>query len=417
MFTFQFVERIGNERIKNMTQVITETVKYMWRSEKNRLFMTLTTALVLIYSLFIVPKISGDNEVDIEMMEREMTGNVIQFEESLEEGLIVPNVLTGTTAYDQWRREAVAQRELLTALKRGDVKRYIEIDYRPSTATEKEASGLEQLVFNVFGYELEQPYQTEKNKVYYDEVDPLSFHIVHDRTSLQQIHLFLIGLGPVLLLLGLVFLISDVHIKDRSLQTQKIGVPMSWQKYSFTQALTAFGFVSLFYLFLFGLFFLVNGLLYGFGSFDLPIGYYNPNFEMGFLNQDNYQVKSLGIFLVQAIPYLLLLGYLFTRLNTLLSLWTKQSVVTMVLGMFLILFQTLYYGRDFFELADVDLSIFPQTYIDFGKVLTGRLEQNQLAAIPNLYTKGLIVLGLTILFTEGFIYGSSKIITRQKFMS
>ena len=417
MFTFQFVERIGNERIKNMTQVITETVKYMWRSEKNRLFMTLTTALVLIYSLFIVPKISGDNEVDIEMMEREMTGNVIQFEESLEEGLIVPNVLTGTTAYDQWRREAVAQRELLTALKRGDVKRYIEIDYRPSTATEKEASGLEQLVFNVFGYELEQPYQTEKNKVYYDEVDPLSFHIVHDRTSLQQIHLFLIGLGPVLLLLGLVFLISDVHIKDRSLQKQKIGVPMSWQKYSFTQALTAFGFVSLFYLFLFGLFFLVNGLLYGFGSFDLPIGYYNPNFEMGFLNQDNYQVKSLGLFLVQAIPYLLLLGYLFTRLNTLLSLWTKQSVVTMVLGMFLILFQTLYYGRDFFELADVDLSIFPQTYIDFGKVLTGRLEQNQLAAIPNLYTKGLIVLGLTILFTEGFIYGSSKIITRQKFMS
>src|SRR5699024_7683621 len=86
---------------------------------------------------------------------------------------------------------------------------------------EKEASGLEQLVFNVFGYELEQPYQTEKNKVYYDEVDPLSYHIVHDRTSLQQIHLFLIGLGPVLLLLGLVFLISDVHIKDRSLQTQK----------------------------------------------------------------------------------------------------------------------------------------------------------------------------------------------------
>ena len=400
-----------------MTQVITETVKYMWRSEKNRLFMTLTTALVLIYSLFIVPKISGDNEVDIEMMEREMTGNVVQFEDALEKGLIVPNVLTGTTAYDQWRREAVAQRELLTALKRGDVKRYIEIDYRPSTATEKEASGLEQLVFNVFGYELEQPYQTEKNKVYYDEVDPLSFHIVHDRTSLQQIHLFLIGLGPVLLLLGLVFLISDVHIKDRSLQTQKIGIPMSWQKYSFTQALTAFGFVSLFYLFLFGLFFLVNGLLYGFGSFDLPIGYYNPNFEMGFLNQDNYQVKSLGIFLVQAIPYLLLLGYLFTRLNTLLSLWTKQSVVTMVLGMFLILFQTLYYGRDFFELADVDLSIFPQTYIDFGKVLTGRLEQNQLAAIPNLYTKGLIVLGLTILFTEVFIYGSSKIITRQKFMS
>ncbi|SHE56387.1 hypothetical protein SAMN02745249_00689 [Atopostipes suicloacalis DSM 15692] len=400
-----------------MTQVIRETVKYMWRSEKNRLFMALTTALVLIYSLFLVPKISGDVEVDIEMMEREMTGNVIQFEEALDEGLIVPNVLTGTTAYDQWRRESVAQRELLTALKQGDAKRYIEIDYRPTTATEREASGLEQLVFNVFGYELEQPYQTVKNKVYQDEVEPLSFHIVHDRTSLQQIHLFLIGLGPVLLLLGLVFLISDVHVKDRSLQTQKIGIPMSWQKYSFTQALTAFCFVSLFYLFLFGVFFLVNGLLYGFGSFALPIGHYDPNFELGFLNQENYQVETLGRFLLQALPYLLLLGYLFTRLNTLLSLWTKQSVVTMVLGMFLILFQTLYYGRDSAELAEVDLSIFPQTYIDFGKVLTGRLEQQQLVAIPNLYTKGLLVLGATILITEGFIYGSSKKMTRQKFMS
>lgn len=400
-----------------MTQVIRETVKYMWRSEKNRLFMALTTALVLIYSLFLVPKISGDVEVDIEMMEREMAGNVIQFEEALDEGLIVPNVLTGTTAYDQWRRESVAQRELLTALKQGDAKRYIEIDYRPTTATEREVSGLEQLVFNVFGYELEQPYQTVKNKVYQDEVEPLSFHIVHDRTSLQQIHLFLIGLGPVLLLLGLVFLISDVHVKDRSLQTQKIGIPMSWQKYSFTQALTAFGFVSLFYLFLFGVFFLVNGLLYGFGSFALPIGHYDPNFELGFLNQENYQVETLGRFLLQALPYLLLLGYLFTRLNTLLSLWTKQSVVTMVLGMFLILFQTLYYGRDSAELAEVDLSIFPQTYIDFGKVLTGRLEQQQLVAIPNLYTKGLLVLGATILITEGFIYGSSKKMTRQKFMS
>ena len=398
-------------------QLITETVKYMWRSEKNRLFMVLTTTLVLIYSFFIVPKISGDNEVDIEMTEREMMGNVVQYEEALEEGLIIPNVLTGTTAYDQWRRESVAQRELLTALKQGDVKRYIDISYRPSTETEKEASGLEQLVFNVFGYELEQPYQVEKNKVYHEEVESLSFHIVHDRTSLQQIHLFLIGLGPVLLLLGLIFLISDVHIKDRSLQTQKIGVPMSWQKYSFIQAITAFGFVGLFYLFLFGLFFLVNGVLYGFGSFDLPIGYYDPNFEMGFLNQDNYQVESLGLFLLQALPYLLLLGYLFTRLNTLLSLWTKQSVVTMVLGMFLILFQTLYYGRDSAELAEVDLSIFPQTYIDFGKVLTGRLEQQLLEAIPNLYTKGLMVLGLTILITEGFIYGTSKIITRQKFMS
>jgi hypothetical protein len=133
---------------------------------------------------------------------------------------------------------------------------------------------------------------------------------------------------------GLSFLISDVHTKDRTLQTQKIGIPMSWQKYSFIQALTAFGFVSLFYLALLGLFFLLNGVLHGFGSLNLPIGYYEPYFELGFLNQENYQIMPIWTFLLQAIPYLLLLGYLFTRLNTLFSLWTRQSVVTMVLGIF-----------------------------------------------------------------------------------
>lgn len=400
-----------------MMQVIKETMKYMWRSEKNRLFMVISTALVLIYTIFIVPNISGENEVDVEMLEREMSGNVVQFEEALDDGLIIPSIMTGTTAYEESRREYVAQRELLTALKQGDVKRYIDISYRPMMGTGEEADGLEQLAFSVFGYELEQPYQTAKNKVYLNEIDQLSFHIVHDRTSIQQMHLFLIGLGPVLLLVGLVFLISDVHVKDRALQTQKIGVPMSWQKYSFTQAITAFGFVSLFYLFLFSLFFLLNGFLHGFGSFDLPIGYYEPYFELGFLNQDNYQVEHISTFLLQAIPYLLLLGYLFTRLNTLLSLWTRQSVVAMVLGIFMILFQFIYYGSDSAELLEMNITWLPQTYIDFGKVLTGRLEEQLLIAIPNIFNRGLIVLGVTILVIEGLIYASSKIITRQKFMS
>lgn len=186
-----------------MSQVIKETIKYMWRSEKNRLFMVLSTALVFVYALLVVPNISGEDEVDIDMMEREMYGNVVQFENALDEGLIVPSIMTGTTSYNTLRREYVAQRELLTALKQGDAKRYIEISYRPETTIGgDEASGLEQLAFNVFGYELEQPHQQAKNQVYLNEVEDLSFHTVHDRTSFQQIHLFLIGLGPVLLLIA-----------------------------------------------------------------------------------------------------------------------------------------------------------------------------------------------------------------------
>ena len=82
-----------------MKQVFKETIKYMWRSEKNRLFMVITTALVLLYTLFIVPNLSSENEINIANLERDMTGNVVQFEDALDEGLIVPSALTGTTAY------------------------------------------------------------------------------------------------------------------------------------------------------------------------------------------------------------------------------------------------------------------------------------------------------------------------------
>ena len=216
-----------------MKQVIKETSRYMWRSEKNRLFMVLTTALVLLYTLFVVPRLSSEDEINIENMERDMAGNVVQFEESLEAGLIVPSALTGTTSYNQLRRQYVAQREVLTALQQGDVKRYITTSYRPD-ASGDESEGVDQIASSIFGYALEAPFQQQKNQVYISEVEDLSFHTVHDRTSLQQIHLFLIGFGPILLLLGLIFLISDVHVKDRLLKTQKLGNPMSWQKYTWS---------------------------------------------------------------------------------------------------------------------------------------------------------------------------------------
>ena len=164
-------------------------------------------------------------------------------------------------------------------------------------------------------------------------------------------------------------------------------------------------------------FILNNGILHGFGTFELPIGYYKPYFERGFLNQDNYQVQTIGWFMIQALPYLAVIGYLFTRLNTLFSLWTKQSVVTMVLGIFTLLFQFIYYGSDSEELLGMDISLFPQTYFDFGKILTGRFEQQLLVAYPNLFISGLTVLGITVLIVELLIFASTKIITRQKFVS
>lgn len=400
-----------------MIGIIKETIQYMWRSEKNRLFMMVTTGLVLVYSLFILPNISGDAEIELDAFEREMNGNVVQFEDALDAGLILPNMLTGTSAYSMQRNEYVTQRELLTALRQGDARRYIETNYLPPTNKELEEQGLEQVAYSIFGYKEEQPYQHQKNQAYLDEVEDISFHLIHDRTSLQQVYLFLIGLGPVLLIVGLIFLISDVHTKDRSLKTQKIAQPTNWQKYLLVQSLTALAFAGVFYLSLLVLFFLLNGVLYGFGSFSLPIGYHEAFFDQGYMNLDNYQVKTIGWFMVRSLPFILLLAYLFTRLNTLLSLWTRNAVVTMMIGIFMVVFQFIYYGTESAHLAGVDLTYFPQTYIDFGSIITGRFEFQILEAIPTLYSRGLFVLLGSILVVEFLTYLTSKKITRQVFVS
>ena len=397
-----------------MRQVIKETTKYMWRSEKNRLFMVITTALVLLYTLFVVPSLSSENEMNIKNLERDMNGNVVQFEQSLKDGLIVPNALTGTTAYSQLRHSYVSQREALTALKHGDVRRYISTPYRPN-AEATERVGVEQLAFNLLGYELEQPFQRQKNNIYLNQEDNLSFHTVHDRTSFQQLHLFIVGYGPILLLAGLIFMISDIHVKDRSLNTQKIGHPLKWEAYNWVQAMTAFGFVLLFYLALGGLFYLLNGIQYGFGTLTLPVGFYEANFSIGVMNAENFQVRTIGWFILQAAPYLLLLGYLFTRVNTLLSLWTRQSVVTMALGLFVLLFQFIYYGSDSRTLLGFPITNYPQTYFDFGKIITGRFELQIGEAMPTVATHGIMILGITILVTEVMVFISSKFMTRQKF--
>jgi len=44
------------------------------------------------------------------------------------------------------------------------------------------------------------------------------------------------------------------------------------------------------------------------------------------------------------------------------------------------------------------------------------LEQQLSATIPTIFTRGLLVLGITILVVELFVYLSSKKITRQKFI-
>ncbi|MER2064158.1 MAG: hypothetical protein ABS873_05860 [Alkalibacterium sp.] len=389
---------------------MSETVTYMWRNKKNRLVMILCLGAVLLHSLFILPNTPGHDEVNVTQLERQMEGNRQTFEDQLEKGLTVPSFMTGTSAYEAARNEYVNQRELLTALNNGDVSRYLEIPYRPSTGeTEEDDEGGDAsfgVPLNILGNAKEMDFTSQKTDYYLNEAEPLTFHMVHERTSLQQIHLFLIGQGPYIVLLLLLFMISDVITKDRSLRTLKAGVPINWFFYLLIQSVTALGFVTLFFAALTGVFVLLNGLQYGFGSLAMPIG------ALGEAESAYRMLPSVtmevGTFLLQSLPYALLLMYGFTRLNTLFSLLFKHDVVTFIASVFVLLFPQLYYSEGTEELLGVNLSFYPQTYYHFGDVVTSRLN------VP--YDRGLIVLVVTILVIELLNYGAAKLIKRQSYV-
>lgn len=417
MFLRSFIKKQdqGGKLKFMIKELFVETYKYMWRNKKNRLFMALSFAVVIIYSLFLVPNAQDPTEINVSSLERDMYGSQQQFEDRLDSGQTALSLFTGTSVYYESRNEYAQRRELLTAIKQGDIYRYLENSYRPDQGEELASGDFD---FEILGRETEfsMPVRQAKTSYYANEVEDLSFHTVFEKTSLQQLHLFLVGLGPIVLLLSLIFLISDVLVKDRQLETQKIGVPLRWPLYLFVQSIAALSFVLIFFMAVTGVFVLLNGILHGFGTFDLPIGGYTvlvDEFERAYVD---LSMGEMGSFLLTITPFLLLLLYLFTRLNTLFSLLFKQPVVVMAVGIFTVVFQNLYYTEGTPDLLGIHLSRFPQTYFNIGQIITGRFEAMTLEAVPEILTRGFIVLGFTIVILELILYVTSKKITRQSFI-
>lgn len=398
IFSLFFNFKKEGEFLDKIRQTVEETVKYMWRNKKNRLFMGIMTALMLIYVILFAPDFNSHHDMDMEDLQYEMTGNAVQAQSAKEKGYIVPSIMTGTTAYIEQQHEFGQQRELFTTLRQGDIYRYLETVSSMDTEVQETDTTIASLFYDLFG---EDPMFLKTSR-YIEEVPNLNFHIVHEITSLQQFHLFLIGAGPLILLSGLIFMISDVHTKDLELSSQKLGIPLSWQNYLLVQSLAALGFVIVFYLFFFGLFYLLNGVLHGFGLLSFPIG---------------FPQETIGWFLIRSIPYILLLFILFTRLNTLISLWTKQSIVTMAVLIFIVFFSSIYMDAYTGEALSFNLGYLPTSYIDFGKVITGNVALAPIASGLTVYTSGLIVLAGALILVELAVYLTSKRTTRQKFIA
>lgn len=395
--------------------IFLETFKTLMRNSKNRLVIVVAFLGVIVYSGVVLPHLEPLDTVDMERLEIDMLGNRGLMENQFEQGTTEANLFTGQSTYQMAKEEFQQQRAFKAAIDTGDVRRYIQLDYVPEEVADKMKDYYMQNSsepMKDLGYD--QTNRRLRLESYLEEVPNPTFHMVQEKTSWQQIHLFLLNWGPVLLLIVTVFLASDVVTRDREVRTQKAGVPYAWSKYLFVQSAAVFCFTGLFLLMVGIWFFLVNGLLFGFGSLDLKVPLYT--YSSDYVTNDSvFGLMPLGTFLWKSLPFLLLFLYLMIRLSVLFSLLFRNDVVVLMVGVFAVVFEKLYYSRRMRDIFGIDLSFFPQTYIDFGKVVSG--EKNFLLNTPMItWERGLAVVAGTVLVVELLLWAATKVITRQRFV-
>lgn len=392
-----------------------ETWLHLIRNSKNRLTIALVFIGIIFYSGFFLTKQNGYDTIDLDQLKMSVQSNKGIMETATEKGNFNINLFTGKSAYAEGKYKYENSRALLAAIENGDVGRYIELTsvYTPDFHfEEKNKYYNENSLYPMKDWAYDSA--NYRNRIGSYDPDILSFHVLQEKTSWQQIQLFLHNWGPTILIVLTLFIASDVFVLGVRKRTQHIGVPIGWGHYLFTQSLAILSFVLIFFAAAALLFFIVNGLLYGFGSvsWQVPLFNYSEDYMM---NPDVYSLMSIGSFLVKAVPFLLMFLYLFIRLSALLSLLFRQEVVVFVAGLFVLLFEKLYFSRTTRDIFGIDISHFPQTYFDFGKVISG--EKNFMLNTPTItVNQGLIVITVTLIGVEVLLAIASYIRTRQKFI-
>jgi len=244
-----------------------------------------------------------------------------------------------------------------------------------------------------------------------DDEFPISYTMVEQNTALQSLYRFLLSAGVFLILFFVIYFSSDVLVKDRQNKTILQGLPVSWYRLINLKSAAAIIYTLSIIFILTAVAMIVIGVQNGFGSFAFKIPTIFGEYDhLG----ENYDLMKLGKFLLLCLAFLVLFIILFTRLNMIFSLIFKNTWVVLMVSSMILFAEQVYLSRTSRELFGIDIGSFPQTYFDFGNVITG--ERMFLLNIDSItHGKGLIIIGISILVVEIVLFLMSRIIGKRRF--
>lgn len=377
------------------------------RNKKNLAVIILLVIAALYYTLMVVPDYQPNERINEREIQKDHDSMVYWMENREGEG--ISSGAQFALAYFPTLIEIDAQR--LEALEQEDYKAYTDWTSQWYEYEDAWTFGSPHfLSYNPVYYGTNQDYPHEEGSYWYRETAQrynqyvksgidITPNILEERTALQNSYRLLNNPVIAIILIAVVVIYAnDIVTKDRKHLSITKSFPLSFSDKLWTKTFVVLATSAATFLGLFLLIFLVVGMQYGFGTFEIPITVFKRVISEG---RGTFETISLGTFFIQSLILFSLIVYLFTRMTILFSLLVRNEFFNLLAGMSLIFTERLYYMRGIGFFLNVDL--LPPTFFPVGQVLSGY--QNHLYNSTEItFQNGTISLIVTILIIELMLF-------------
>lgn len=389
--------------------------KMIMKSKKNILFVLSLTTILVAYCFFIHPSKETPDSFNPLTVQKEIKELASVQQGKLARGETGFSALSGRFVYAENHYNLNLQSSLLTAFENENYKRFAHLRMKDFVFNGVKPDEM-QLAKSPFpGKDTQHLFHQTilRYQGYLDEQLPITYELLEQKTALQTIQNFFMGSSVLAVLLSAIYFSCDMLTKDRQNRTILQGLPISWYRFINIKSLVAFIYTFGVLFFLLILTLVVFSIQNGFGHFNIHVPIRLTG-QTGVFGSSDYGTIPLSKFLLMALGFLPVLIYLFIRLSALFSLLFKNTWLVLMACSAILFMEKIYYSRSLRELFGIEVSHFPQTYFEFGKIITG--EKNYLLNLESItYSKGLLILLITIFVLEIALIVVSRIINKRRF--
>lgn len=400
--------------------ILNHEFKMMFNNKKNILFIVALLVLITSFCIFILPTQVTSDSFNSERAKNDLEDLMIVQKGMKERGATGFMPMSGGPIYAQGEAEALIQSKLITAFDDRDYYRFLLFRLKDSGLYSDIMTRNFTTPSQFRSMDISHAYaQTQERYMEYLKSEvPITYQLIERKTALQVIQKFLLSPAVLLIVFCAIYFSSDILTKDRQYQSVLQGLPVSWYRLINVKSVVAFGYSLFILVALVAFATLLLTLMNGFGSFDIPVVTTElseePISEGGINPYLGYDTISMGKFFLLTFGFLPMIIYLFIRLNAMFSLIFKNTWIVLMMSSILLFSEFIYFSRTTRELFGLDISFFPQTYFDIGKIVNG--EKLYLLNHTTLnYTKGWFVLIITILIAEVLLFILSQIVNKRRF--